>query len=322
MDCWYPITVSRHNNYKGSDGLLYTHVYGKMQVPCGRCPACRRRKQNEWAFRIMEEVKYCKLSAFITLTYSDENLPISDLGIATLCPDHLSTFNKNLRYDLSYPDPNHPDKVLSYRFFACGEYGDQFERPHMHLMIFYNGPFDHDQIKAYVESRWIHGFIDYEVGVTAGRAKYIAKYSMKQVGFDYEDAVPPFARMSRRPGIGKKFLDMLDYSKFRKLQQWHVHDYQGTPYTLPRYYKENIYSKDECMEHSMLLEKLKNIKEDTDIRTMDDYHLYKRDLLLDYDYKFIRLLRKENYGFRYKPFKHYNKIHEYQNRSDFISDEF
>lgn len=322
MDCWYPITVGRHNNYKGSDGLVYTHVYGKMQVPCGRCPACRRRKQNEWAFRIMEEVKYTKLCAFITLTYSDENLPISDLGIPTLCADHITTFNKNLRYDLRYKNPDNPREWLSYRFFACGEYGDQFERPHMHLMIFYNGPMDHDQIHQFVEKRWIYGFVDYEIGVTAGRAKYIAKYSMKQVGFDYEDAVPPFARMSRRPGIGKKFLDMLDYSKFRKLQQWHVHDYQGTPYTLPRYYKEQIYSKDECMEHSMLLERLKNVKEDIDIRNMEDYHKYRRDKLLDLDYKFIRMLRRENYGFRYKPFKHYERKHEYKNGTEFVTDEF
>lgn len=321
MDCWYPITVPRYFFRKQKDGYFSKYTYGRMQVPCGRCPACRRRKQNEWAFRILEEVKYTRLTAFVTLTYSDEFLPYSALGIPTLVPDHMSTFCKNLRYDLSYPDPNNPEKVLSFRFFGCGEYGDQFERPHMHLLIFYNGPQDHRYLEKCISDRWTYGFIDYEEGITAGRAKYCAKYSMKQVGFDYQDAVPPFARMSRRPGIGKKFLDQLNTNLFKRLDQWCVHDYQGTPYPLPRYYKDFIYSSDERYQHSLLLEQLKNAKTDKSIREMEDYWKYKSDELLDYDYKFIRLLKKENYGFRYKRFKPHEQ-RKSQTSEELVTDEF
>lgn len=308
MDCWYPITVSRHNNYKGKDGITYTHVYGKMAVPCGRCPACRRRKQNEWAYRILEEAKYTKITAFVTLTYEDSYLPISPSGIPTLDPDRLHKFFKDLRYR------------FAFRYYACGEYGDQFERPHYHFVLFYNGDLELESLGKYIAMCWPDGNTYVESPVTAGRAKYCAKYSMKRLGFDYGDVVPPFARMSRRPGIGKQFLQNLDVDKYRRLQLWHVHDYQGTPYALPRYYKEYIYSKDECQTHSLLLEKLKNSKLDMNCREYDNYFKFDSYRIQNLERLFIKHLKLENYGFKYKP-----KIHERRKTDygiEFVTDEF
>lgn len=314
MDCWYPITVPRHNNYKGKDGLVYTHVYGRMSVPCGRCPPCRRRKQNEWAYRILEECKHSKLTAFVTLTYDDDNLVFTDDGLATLFPDHLTKFFKDLRYDLG---------KCTFRYFACGEYGDQFERPHYHLCFFYNGDLTHDQLSDIIQYRWTHGFIDYEEDITPGRAKYCAKYSMKQIGFDYGSARTPFARMSRRPGIGKQFLDHIDFNLFRERDVWFVHDLQGTPYSLPRYYKERIYSKDQIDQHSMLLEKLKNLKFDYHLSTRNDihnYHEFLSDRIVNQERLFIKHLKQENYGFRYK-FPEFKRV-QISRFDDLFTDEF
>lgn len=316
MDCWYPITVPKHHNVRNKrNGLLYTRVYGRMSVPCGRCPACRRRKQNEWAFRMLEEAKNTRLTAFVTLTYDDEFLPFSDSGIPTLFPDHLTTFFKNLRYDIG-----------SFRYFACGEYGDQFDRPHYHFCLFYNGSKDDEFIETAIARRWKYGFIKYDSGVSAGRAKYCAKYSMKQIGFDYSDCVPPFARMSRRPGLGKQFLDLQKMDVIHRLDQWFVHDYQGTPYSLPRYYKERIYSKDEIDIHSLLLERTKNLQFDFHIREFNDGNVGSffesdADNIMNRERLFIKHLKKENYGFKFKTFK------ELQGRSrisgdDLVTDEF
>lgn len=327
MDCWYPITIPRRNYYKDPvTKIVFSKAYGRMQVPCGRCPACRRRKQNEWAFRILEEAKVTRLTAFITFTYSDDKLPYSDSGIPTLVPDHLTTLNKNLRYDLSYQDPYNPKKKISYRFFACGEYGDQFERPHMHMLFFYNGPLDHEQLEEIIRKRWTYGFIEYEVGITAGRAKYCAKYSMKQVGYDYGDCQPPFARMSRMPGLGKKFLDTINSDVLRKLDIWHVHDYQGTPYNMPRYYKDRIYSEQEREQHSLLVEQLKNFSFDAKLREYEEnntrsFYDFDAETNLNRERLFIKHLKKENYGFKYKPFKPKDRPAR-QSSEDLVTDEF
>jgi len=323
MKCWYPVCINKRKlvrtGIKIGDrqyGTLLSEKEdgSKILVPCGRCPACRRRKQNEWAYRIMEEVKNSKRSYFVTLTYDDDHLPISDLGIPTLDPEHLHTFFKNLRYN------------FPFRYFACGEYGDQFDRPHYHFILFYNGDLSFSDLKDFVEKRWIHGFIqmdDEPVGV--GRAKYCAKYSMKQIGFDYEDAIPPFARMSRRPGIGKSFLTESVVRQFRKLNQWTVHDYQGTPYPLPRYYRESIYSKSECDEHSMLLEKVLFTVEDyekiefSNNNTGNFYESYS-DGILNRERLFIKHLEKENYKFKYV--KRKEKPLHCISSDDLISDEF
>lgn len=320
MDCFHPITVPRFTNVKVKlkTGNIVTaqRATGRIQVPCGRCPACRRRKQNEWAFRILEEAKYHSKVAFVTLTYDDDHLVFTDSDIPTLHPQHCTTFLKNLRYDLAYKDSNGIPQ--SFRYFLCGEYGDQFDRPHYHLIFFYSGERDHEFLEALFTSRWEHGFIKYEPGISPGRAKYCAKYSMKSIGFDYLDAIPPFARMSRRPGLGKQFLDNIDVEKFRERDLWHVHDQAGTPYTLPRYYKERIYSKDECDEHSYLLEKIKNSKFDF-LYSSDNRDIYNfmSDKMKYAEHLFMKRLISENYGFKFK--KYENKTYRFPDNSDIKS---
>lgn len=308
MDCFYPITVPRYSNVRcvtrTGNTIIRKQITGRIEVPCGRCPACRRRKQNEWAFRIMEEAKFHSKVAFVTLTYNDDNLTYSDSGIPTLVPFQCTTFLKNLRYDLEYYDKN--DDRQSFRYFLCGEYGDQFDRPHYHMILFYNGDLSHEEIEKYVEKRWIHGFIKYEPGISPGRAKYCAKYSMKSIGYDYQDVVPPFARMSRRPGIGKQFLENIDVDLFRSRGQWFVHDQAGTPYSLPRYYRDRIYSSDECQEHSFLLSMTKGLKFDFEqVNRPDKRSIFKfeSDKKKYREHLFIKSLLRENYGFKYKKYE-------------------
>lgn len=296
MQCLYPITVPRYSNYKDKEsGIVFTKVYGKIKVPCGRCPACRRRIQNEWAFRCMEEAKDSKLCAFITLTYSDDNLPISDLGIPTLVKKHLQRFFKNLRYD--FP---------SIRYYGCGEYGDKFSRPHYHSLIFINDKVDHDFVKNAISRRWPFGLIDYVPTVTPANAKYCCKYSMKSIGFDYGDCVPPFALMSRRPGIGKGFLNRVNIDVFRRLNLWTVHDQAGTPYPLPRIYKDFFFDKDERDAHSLELSNIINGKEDYDMiqyfqDNSDNYFYTKFNISHNIEKRFIKSLQNESYPFRRKP---------------------
>ena len=40
-----------------------------IDVPCGKCPNCKKRRVNEWVFRLQEEDKVSSTSYFITLTY-------------------------------------------------------------------------------------------------------------------------------------------------------------------------------------------------------------------------------------------------------------
>jgi hypothetical protein len=150
----------------------------------------------------MHEASLHDANSFITLTYSPEHLPTS----GSLNKDHFQRFIKRLRKKLS------PDKI---RFYHCGEYGENLNRPHYHAIIFgfdfpdrYLWSFKNN-IRLYrsdlLEKLWPYGYST--IGeVTFESAAYVARYIMKkQLGKGaedfYADKLPPYTTMSRRPGI-------------------------------------------------------------------------------------------------------------------------
>lgn len=61
--CHHPILVA--NPFSGE----------KIQVPCGKCEACRLSRAYKWVSRLQDEMLCHKYVFFVTLTYDDDNLP-------------------------------------------------------------------------------------------------------------------------------------------------------------------------------------------------------------------------------------------------------
>lgn len=98
--------------------------FGSIYVPCGQCLACRINRTRDWKFRCLLELKgFNDLACFVTLTYNDENLPVS----GSLVKQDLQKFLKRLRKAV------YPKKI---KYYSCGEYGDKNNRPHYHLILF------------------------------------------------------------------------------------------------------------------------------------------------------------------------------------------
>ena len=106
-------------------------------IPCGKCLGCRLDYGRKWADRMILELDHSKKACFITLTYNDENLPDYVINEETgeacspLVKDHVSQFMKNLRSREPYVS-----REEKLRFFASGEYGPLWHRPHYHLILF------------------------------------------------------------------------------------------------------------------------------------------------------------------------------------------
>lgn len=157
-------------------------------------------------------------NCFVTLTYNDANLPES----GSLYKPHLQKFFKRLR--------KHFGSDTDIRYYACGEYGDNTQRAHYHACIF--GIDFHDKIPfkrtgehtLYISKTlneiWGHG--NTSIGdLTFETAAYTARYVMKKttgkackryVQLDHETGeliplVQPFAAMSLRPAIGRRWLE-------------------------------------------------------------------------------------------------------------------
>lgn len=202
------------------------HVTQFVQIPCGKCIGCRLDYSKSWADRCLMELQYHDSAYFCTFTIDDEHLVYIDkvsettgelLHTPTLVKKDWQDFMKALRQ--AYAE-KHDNKL---RFFMCGEYGSHTIRPHYHAIIFglhlddlvpykqndrgdwlYNSP--------WLESIWKKGFV--VVGdVNYESCSYTARYVLKKANTDMTSVFeaagiqPEFTLMSRRPGIGAKFLE-------------------------------------------------------------------------------------------------------------------
>lgn len=204
-------------------------------------------------------------NSFITLTFNEENLP-SDKSIKK---EHLQKFFKRLRKKLP----------MQIRYFACGEYGDKSGRPHYHALIFgYDFPdkylWQRQQSGDYLyrspllEEVWPFGHS--LIGeVTFESAAYVSRYVMKKYkGSDEEEkqkhyemldtetgeifnVQPEFCLMSRRPGLGKTWLE-----KYKSDTDKDYITVRGKKMNYPKYYDTLI----EKMGEDLTQRKTKRLK--------------------------------------------------------------
>lgn len=181
-----------------------------VTIPCGRCTGCRLERSRQWAIRLMHEAQLHTHSCFLTLTYRDENLPEG----GSLELKDFQDFMKRLRKKFG----------PRIRFFHCGEYGPEFQRPHYHAIIYGLNFSDKTEWKTQngytihrsktLEKLWPHGHSS--IGeVTFESAAYVARYIMKKMTGskaeehyetldeygEYIQLKPEYITMSRRPGI-------------------------------------------------------------------------------------------------------------------------
>lgn len=151
----------------------------------------------------MHEAQLHEHNSFVTLTYADAP-PSLEYG-------DFQLFMRRLRKSRGYA-----------RFFCAGEYGDENGRPHYHAVLFgvrfedgcYLGK-SPAGFKLYrsadLSSLWRQGHCSYG-SVTFESAAYVARYVVKKVTGEaavahYGQRRPEFAQMSRRPGIGSRWLE-------------------------------------------------------------------------------------------------------------------
>ena len=201
-------------------------------VPCGKCILCLKRRQNSWAFRLTQESKQSKSAIFLTLTY--ENTPLSFNGNSTLSKTDYQKFTKRLRSKIKTNKP--------LKYYACGEYGTQSQRPHYHSIIF-NLPFEWTKNATYLQETWGLGHIDVSPCNTA-TISYVTKYLLKgnfEPQNELDDRTPEFSLMSKKLGLSHLTPQMQKYYQ-QNLNNFVTLE-NGTKTALPRYFREKIFTK-------------------------------------------------------------------------------
>lgn len=234
MACKTPLQGyrSRTKNYSGKRSIVFSRPAGcedlPVSVPCKQCIDCRLEKSREWAIRCVHESELYDKNCFITLTFRPacpllqkngrrlKRLSKSRLVDPTfsLHKFHFKDFMKRLRHYLA------GSAAANVRFFHCGEYGENLERPHHHACLFnYDFPDKElwqvrDGVRLYrseiLEKLWPYGYSTIGA-VTFESAAYVARYVTKKItgspaAAHYSGRLPEFCTQSRKPGIANQWL--------------------------------------------------------------------------------------------------------------------
>lgn len=207
MECFAPKSVCVRRKFGRA------HWREVIEVPCGKCLACRSNLRSDWIFRLKQHMKTAKTAYFVTLTYSDDNIPLSKNGYPTLCKDAVKTFLHDWRNKIEkdYQEslrlsgvPLEKRRKLHHRikYFLVGEYGGDNGRPHYHFVLF-----DYKYSNIELE-RSLKPFFPDIIDIrycTGARIGYITKYMLKDIDDDFPDDVErPFRLMSK--GLGSNFV--------------------------------------------------------------------------------------------------------------------
>lgn len=232
MPCLSPINIENKSARRPQGKELY------VQVPCGRCPSCVQKHAHDDTFRLKEEFKDSLNATFITLTYDQEHydqLPKYQ-GMASLNPEHHTLFMKKLRSKIKRDNPIY----LEIRYFMCGEYGDRYERPHFHYIIF-DLPQDMIEDPSIIAQVWGKGRVDVQVASSASMG-YVAGYVNKKLLKAWnpqDERKPEFTRRSQ--GIGKGWIKRNQEYYVEREIPYMVND-EGRKTWMPRYYRDKIYT--------------------------------------------------------------------------------
>lgn len=244
----------------------------KLELPCGHCIECRINKAQDWSTRAVLESRYYSDNWFITLTFEDSYMPyIKTISRKTGQPavlgqlryDYIQKFMKDIRKFYSYHYG-----LDNIRFLVSGEYGDNSERAHFHILL-YNLPIDKRDLHVrkiqaghiYYDSPFIAKFWPYGNNIVTDlnlcTSAYVARYVLKKFYGQYEDSyqevckyygVEPlraeFIQCSRRPGIAHKyFTDEFSYRDF--LENKKILFNNGKLNPIPKYFNRIFKEKPE-----------------------------------------------------------------------------
>lgn len=187
-----------------------------INVPCGKCAQCMKKKRLEWHFRCYQHAKSVTSKGgyiyFDTLTYNEDNIPhlsnyidISNYDLVDFtCFDntHWKNFLKNLRRQLDYHYNG-----CKFTYFLTSEYGTDpryTHRPHYHVLFFIEDrtkitPVEFSELVSkcwnygrtdglpYQDTNYImehtYGYEDCDIATLLKVCNYVSKYVTKDSSF-------------------------------------------------------------------------------------------------------------------------------------------
>lgn len=250
MFCLHPVRI-RNPRYKpnskngGFPDIPSDPRLAYLNVPCGKCIGCKKRKANDWRFRLWKEWQSHdpRRCHFVTFTFDDEHLE----SLRSELSEYKNSDNDVCRLAVRrFLERYRKYYGKSLRHWFITELGEETGRIHLHgvLMNFKTGSYFRDKFFVDIprlRDIWSYGHI--WVGwMNHKTINYITKYLTK---FDSTDFKP---LMLCSPGIGRSYITSrtvrmhVDYDDGQGM--FFVTTSNGFKVALPRYYRKFIWDED------------------------------------------------------------------------------
>lgn len=228
----------------GKGGLIYW-----FPADCGKCLKCLIKRKAQWSFRLTEEKRVSFSSYFVTLTYDEKHVPHGGDALSIDKNDHTA-FIKVLK-ELETPRALKARQTISieeherkarkiketgkFKYYGAYEYGDQFDRPHGHYILF------NIRDTNNISLSWNKGRIDIDPDVNVNNIDYVLKYMIKDhSNIDYENKQREVSFMSK--GIGLAAADRQFRTSIKRIDKNQVVNSRGAKIPIPRYYRKKFLS--------------------------------------------------------------------------------
>lgn len=215
-----------------------------INVECGKCYECKRKKAREWKVRIAEQLKETPQAIFFTGTFTDERIEtlskkydIPKENVNELATKEVRLFMERLR---KY------NNGKSIKHWIVTEKGHKSTRRiHIHGIFWHENK---QQLSWLLKQQWIAGYSYQGTYVNMKTVNYIVKYMTKT---DLDN--PEFnGIVLASPGLGKNFINTYDGQKIkyikkteiqRTIETYRLNNGQKIP--LPKYYKYKLFTEEE-----------------------------------------------------------------------------
>lgn len=212
--------------------------FREVEIECGYCFECRKKKRNEWRIRNYEQLKDTPTAVFFTGTVSPEryeyikNKYNLDNDNAIITKIHR-LFLERIRKEYG----------KSIKHWSVTEKGHtNTRRIHLHG-LYYSDCLTKWQLIKLLRNNWIDGYCYNGKYVNTRTINYVSKYMTKRD----EDNKEYTAKVLCSPGLGAGYAERMKsrykWNKEKTKEDYVIND--GRHVALPKYYKYKFFTEDE-----------------------------------------------------------------------------
>ena len=245
--CYFPIKIknkrfvpTKKNGYEPpvctDERLRY------IEVECGHCFECRKKKRREWRIRNYEQLKETPTAVFFTGTVSPQRYEhiCKQYGYKNDGSQDNEIITKIQRLFL---ERIRKEKGYSIKHWCVTEKGHtNTRRIHIHGLYYATHGETKWQLTKTLFENWIDGYKFYGSYVNEKTINYVSKYMTKKD----EDNPDYIGIVLCSKGLGANYAKRMAYRDWEKtIITYKAHNGQDLP--LPRYYKTTIYTDNQSI---------------------------------------------------------------------------